>query len=900
MTSDEGSRLSRRALLRTTAAAGAAVAATAAVRPAEAQAAPAALPSATGSGLPATRSPDTGTGPLNGHVPSPAEYFGTPIGADGFLAQWHRMVPYFRLLADRSDRLRYEEIGKTTHGNPYILLTISSPKNLADLDRLVGINARLSDPRGLSEAGAKKLAAEGKPFYYVQAGIHSTEVGNSQAAIEWAHRLATERSDYVEKILDNLVILLQPCQNPDGIVLVNDYFAATAGTGYDRTYPDLYNKYTGHDDNRDWIMLTQVESRYNVSVLNKYRPQVFQDSHGAGAGAPRLFTPPYLSPYDPNIDTILVQETDAVGLAMQRGMTAAGMKGNGWGSEYDYWSPSRQYCVYHGSARILTEAAAAANLAYPQVGKGPLGQQTTDINFIEPYDSDTWTLRDIVDRVSQAFYSGIETVAHDTYNWLFDTYRVGRKAVTRTDAYAYVVPAGQRDPQAVRDALEILHLGAVEIHQAGAAFSAGGQKYPAGSYVIHFQQPYAGFAKTLLEVQEYPQLLQYPGGPPQRPYDTTAQTLPMLLGFRADLVKEPFSVATTELGSIAAPAVAVPPAPPRTGAYAIGPESYGVFRIVAALQKHGLPTFRAAAAFSDGGRSFPAGTFLVPPSAAAQKLLRAQSKETGIPVHALTAVPRVPGAQLKQGTRIGLLKPPDNMPSGWLMWTFDQYGVEYAVVSADDYPHLADRYDTLIMPEGVSKGSIVDGLAPKSYPPDWAWAFGVGATGWNQLRDFVTGGGTLVSYGSGTATAQQLLDLPIASVLPGGSSSDFYCPGSLLSQEFDTDNPVAWGLSADNPVWFVSDDAYKLTSTTAHPVQVVAKYPDSGEQLRSGWLIGDEHLAGAVNGLSWTVGDGWVVTFGNEVGFRTWNRSEQRVLFNAAYHGPSAKLTADRFGRLGK
>ncbi|MFI6347391.1 M14 family zinc carboxypeptidase [Streptomyces sp. NPDC050560] len=887
MTSSEGSRLSRRALLRTTAAAGAAAAATTVADPGTA----AADPRGDGPARPAaTRGP--------GAIPTPAAYFGSRIGTDGFLTTWDRMVPYFRLIGAHSDRVRYEEIGRTTRGNPYVLLTISSPKNLANLDKLVARNARLADPRGLSEAEARQLATEGVPFYYVQAGIHATEVGNSQAAVEWAHRLATERSDYIGKILDNLVILLQPCQNPDGIVLVNDHFAATAGTDYARTYPDLYNKYTGHDDNRDWIMLTQVESRYNVAILNKYRPQVFQDSHGAGAGAPRLFTPPYLSPYDPNIDTIVVQQTDTVGMAMQRGMTVAGMKGNGWGSEYDYWSASRQYCVYHGSARILTEAASAADLAYPQKGEGPLGRQDTDINFIEPYDSDTWTLRDIVDRVSQAFYSGIEAVAYDTYNWLYNTYRIGAKAVTRTTPYAYVIPAGQRDPQAVRDALEIFHRGAVEIHRAGAAFTAGGKRYPTGSYVIPMRQPYAGFAKTLLEVQDYPQLLEYPGGPPQRPYDTTAQTLPMLLGFEADLVEKPFSARTERLRSVEPPAVTAPPAPPRTGAYAVGPESYGVFRIVAALQKADVPTFRAAAPFTEGGRSFPAGTFLVPPSAAARRLLRTQSEKTGIPVRSLRSVPAVAGVRLKPHTRIGLLKPPNNIPSGWLMWTFDQYGVDYSVVEAGDYPRLADKFDAVIMPEGVSRKSIVEGLDPDRYPPEWAWAFGVGETGWRRLRDYVTGGGTLVSFGSGTATAKDLLGLPIASVLPDGSSSDFYCPGSLLRQEFDTANPVAWGLTGDNPVWFVSDDAYRLTSTSTYPVDVVSKYPDGDDQLLSGWLIGGADLGGAVNGLSWTVGDGYVVTFGSEVGFRTWNRSEQRTLFNAAYHGPSTRLTAAQFRRL--
>ncbi|GAA3771753.1 M14 family metallopeptidase [Plantactinospora mayteni] len=888
MTNSEGSGLSRRTLLRSTAAAGAAATAVTVAAPDVAAAQPATRPVA---------APDV-VGKAAA-IPTPEQYFGFRIGSDGRLATWDRMVPYFRLIADRSDRVSFQEVGKTTNGNPYVLLTITSPKNHRNLDRLIAINDRLADPRGLSPTEAQELARTGKPFYFVYAGIHSTEVGNSQATIEWAHRLATEKSEYVTEILDNLVILLVPAQNPDGLVLVNDYFVATEGTNYTRTYPDLYQKYTGHDDNRDWFMLTQVESHHAVAIQAKYHPQVLQDSHQAGAGSPRMFTPPYLSPYDPNIDAITVQQTDALGLAMQRGMTAAGMKGVGWGMTYDYWTPSRQYCVYHNTVRILTEAASCSNLAFPNVSDRPIGSQESSISFIEPYDQKTWTLRQIVDYVSQAFYSGIESVAYDNYNWLYNFYRVGRKAVTRTSPRAYVIPAGQRDPQAVRDALDILHRGAVEVRQAQSAFTIGDQRYPAGSYVVYLNQPYGGFAKTLLEVQEYPHLLQYPGGPPQRPYDVTAQTLPMLLGFRADLVDTSFAASTKLLTEIRPAPVSMPAAPPATGAYTIGPESYGVFRIVARLQRQGIPVFRAAAQFTDGGRTFPAGTFVLPPTDAARQMLQEQSRDTGIPVAAISTVPRVAGAQLKPGTRIGLLKPANNMQSGWLMWQFDQYGVNYSVVRAQDYQNLAGRFDAIVMPHGVSRNSIVNGLNRNNYPAEWSWAFGVGEEGWTKLREFVTAGGTLVAYGSATPTAQALFELPLRSVLPTDSSV-FYCPGALLSQEIDTSEPAGWGMDPDNPVWFDEDRAYEVTDPDKYPVRVVAKYPDSGEQLQSGWLIGGEYLNGAVNGLSWTVGTGSVVTFGSEVAFRTWNRGEAKMVFNALYHGPSAKLTPEQFARLGR
>jgi hypothetical protein len=830
-------------------------------------------------------------------IPSPEQYFGFRIGSDGRLATLDKMVPYFNLIAERSNRVEYEEVGRTTQNNPYVMLTISSKKNLDNLDRLVEINKRLADPRGLSPTDAEALAREGKPFYYVQAGIHANEVGNSQAMLEIAHRLATENSPYINNILDKAVILMVPSQNPDGLKLINDYFNATAGTNYARTYPDLYQKYTGHDDNRDWFMFTQAESKLMVSIQNKYHPQAFQDAHQAGAGAPRMFTPPYLSPYDPNIDPITVQQTNDMGMAMQRGMTSAGMKGVGWAQSYDYWTPSRQYQVYHGAARLLTEAASVRDLAYPQVGDGPLGQQESDINFIEPYDSNTWTLRQIVDYTSQTFYSGVDELANDGYNWLKDFYKVGVKATTRPDLYAYVIPAGQRDPQAVRDTLDIMRTGAVEVRQATADFTAGGKAYPKGSYVIYMAQPYSGFAKTLLEVQHYPMLLQYPGGPPQRPYDVTAQTLPMLLGFQADLVKDQFSVPTKLLDKITPAPVTMPAEPAKGGAYVVGPESYGVYQIVTMLQAQGIPAFRAAAQFTDGGKTYPAGTFIVPPTAPARQVLQRQSEATGIPVSTIADVPAIDGVQLKPGTRIGLLKPPNNIPSGWLMWMFDQYKVKYQIIEAKDYQNLAGKFDAIVMPEGVSHNSIVTGLNAARYPAEWSWAFGVGETGWTQLRDFVSNGGTLVSFGTGSATAQQLFELPLESVLPS-SSSVFYGPGSLLSQEIDASDPAAWGMNPANPVWFEGDRAYKITDPAKYPHHVVGRYPAAGNQLQSGWLIGGEYLNGAVNTVSWQVGKGSVVTFGNQAAFRTWNRGEQKMIFNALFNGPAQKLSPQQFAAI--
>ena len=423
---------------------------------------------------------------------TPEQFFGFEIGTDGELARYPRVVAYLEYLADNSDRVIFEERGTTTLGNPYVLVTFSSRENLRRLDRLVEINHRLADPRGLPEADAMRLAREGVPFYFLYATIHSTEVGNGQAIIEIAHRMATDDGAEIQQILDNTVLLLVPSQNPDGQVLVLDHWYNTQGTPYTRTYPDLYHRYVGHDNNRDWFMFTQTETRLAVQVHTEYKPQVTHDMHQMGSGGARIFVPPFQEPYDPNIHPILAAAQAQIGFAMAGALLAEGKGGVIFDAQYDMWTPSRQYMVYHGQPRILTEIA-SARLADPYVNPAgedrPLGPQQTGSNFPKPYDKGIWRLRDIVDYGLTAVFAGIGHLAKYRTTSLENFYKVHRDWVERDEApYAFVIPANQRDPFETYELLEILDFAEVEIHQARAAFSAGGRRYTAGSWVIQLAQ----------------------------------------------------------------------------------------------------------------------------------------------------------------------------------------------------------------------------------------------------------------------------------------------------------------------------------------------------------------------------------------------------------------------------
>ena len=875
-------------------------------------------------------------------VQTPEQFFGFRIGSDGELARYPKILEYLQHLARTTNRVKVQELGTTTMGNPYVLATISAPENLARLDRLVEINRRLADPRGVTDADAKRLAQEGRAFYFLYGTIHSTEVGNTQAITEIAHRLATEDSSDIKQILDNLVVLIVPSQNPDGQVLVIDHWYKTKGTPFNRVYPDLYHKYTGHDDNRDWFMFTQKETRLAVEkIQNVFKPQITHDMHQMGSTDARIFVPPFDDPYDPNVHPILAQEHIAVGQAMASALVAEGKAGVEFHARYDMWTPARQYMVYHGQPRILTEIA-SVNLADPYVNPAgrdvPLGPQETRWNFPIPYTRSDWHLRQIVDYGETVAFAGMSHVAKYRTTWLENFYKVHADWVNRKAApFAFVVPSEQRDLFETYGLLEILRIAEVEIHRAQAPFTAGGKQYGEGSWVIKMAQPYGAFAKTMLERQKYPDLRLYPGGPPKTPYDVTGQTLWMLMGVDVDQIEQPFDASLVKVTKAELPGGAMP-AQPRW-AYVYGPESNAGFLAAAKLQEAGVAVYRASKAFESSGRSYAPGTWIVRPSAEATRILT-ELIPKGLRVAGVDTPLGVDAYRLKPQTRIGLYRGANNMPGGWLKWVFEQYGFNHRQVAAGDFQgDLATLYDAIILPDGMTRQAIVTGLDPQRNDKEWAWAYGVGDAGWKKLGDWVRGGGTLIAIGSATETAQQLLGLPIERVLPeatrrgrgaganGATRAEadvdrvlrqafsspaqldatlrervidpttlFYCPGSLLQNEFNTAHPVAFGMPEKWPVFFESDQAYRLKPGFTIQSEVVARYPKDGPILQSGWLLGEDLLRDQANVVAFRVGKGYVVTMGSQIDFRAQPRATLKLVFNAMFHGPSTLVPAADVG----
>ncbi len=816
-------------------------------------------------------------------VPSPSEVLGIEVGADSVLADWSQIGNYMSVLAGASTYVRLDTIGSSTLGRPLLLLTITSPEHQARLADIKRVQARLADPRGLSAAAEDTLVSGSPAVVLINNNIHSTEIASSLFSMLLAHRLATDAR--YRELLRHLVVLVVPSANPDGLDTTVAWYRTHKGTQYEGgPLPWLYHPYTGHDNNRDWYMLTQVETKAISRVLyHEWFPQVVWDVHQMGNRGARFFLPPFADPVNPNLDPILVQATNLVGTAMAAAVYDAGRTGVQHHSRFDLWwhGGLRTVPARHNMIGILSEAA-SARLA------SPIFQETEDLRpaqagvmYPEPWTGGWWRIGDIIEYELLAAQGLLGLMGRQREAFLRRFVTLGRRAVARGaagDPFAYLIPPEQRDQWAASVLVDLLLGAGIEIQRATEPFTAQGQAYAAGTLVIPMAQPFRAHVKDLLEIQRYPQREQYPGGPPARPYDLAGWTLPLQMGVDVVEVARPFQLSGEPVGESR-----VPPGPVRgTGPQIVlANRSNMESRTMARALELGAQLWVAADSLEVEGAELGPGAVVLEHRDSPEglsRLVASHARQYGFEAWAARGL-QPSGPVIAGLPRIGLYKPwTASMDEGWTRWVFEQHGIPYISV-ADSLiraGRLRETLDVLILPD-VGDSSIVNGRSLTHLPAEFAG--GIGDTGVEHVAEFVRDGGVLVTLDASSTFAMSRLNLPIDNTLAQDTSSAgvsrLWAPGSVFGVGLEAGDPLTSGLGDSVHVYFANG----VVMNAAAPARVLGRYLPA--PLRSGYPVSQERLAEKAALVDVPVGRGRVILFGFRPQHRGQTHGTFKLLFNA-------------------
>ncbi|MGE3278097.1 MAG: M14 family zinc carboxypeptidase [Vicinamibacterales bacterium] len=856
-------------------------------------------------------------------VPSPESVIGFVPGADYKLATYDDALGYFQKLDAASDWMTLVPAGPTSEGRTFYLALISTPANLAKIDRLREIARRLAHPDGLSEADAEALAKEGKAFVHIDGGLHATEVAGPQHTLQLAYDLLRRTDDPdTARMLDNVVLLLWPTINPDGQQMVAEWYRSNVGTPFEvAPLPRLYQKYVGHDNNRDAYMLNMIESRVTEHAWRTWEPQIIYVHHQTAPFPTRIWLPPFAEPIATQVPYLMSREVNTIGMAIAQRLEEHGQPGaTHMGTGYDAWYPG--YIDYkpmlQNIASFWTETALYSYATPRFYTLNDFPADMRDLRpqalYASPWTGGWWRLRDAVEYMETASLAVIDYAARYKENVLLNRYRAGHRQIEKyrhEPPYAYLVPQDQRDPVAAVELLRRLAFTGVRVSQLDAPVTTGGVTYPAGTWAIPMDQEFGEHVRQVLEIQHYPDIRESPDGPLEQPYDAAGWTLPLQMGVSVTPVLEPLSDAQRQamvpLGSLPAASVTpvpypdatadrapfdsvpgagfdtnpvaaaiVPPAGRATGsgaALAVSPAENNAFRAVNRAWAAGGRVRYQDGAPGEDGRPGTSGRFVLTGlSATLTDELVSSLALRGERVAATT------GRELAR-PRVGLYRPwQASMDEGWTRWLLEQYGFEFVNLRPADFrgQALADRIDVLLVAD-ESRG-LMNGYASGQVPPEYEG--GLGAEGIRAIDTFVRGGGTLVCFNRSGAILAEELHLPVRNVLQGLERQEFFTGGSILEVVTDPSHPVMAGMPVRAPVFVDGSPAYEPTE--GFEGRVIAKYQDSGSPLLSGYLLGAEHLNGKAAAIDVHHGAGHVVLLGFRPQWRGQPFGTFRVVFNAA------------------
>lgn len=873
----------------------------------------------------------TGFNAVAQEVPTPKSHFGFNIGDNYHLANYTQTEAYFKKLAASSKRTKFTSIGKTEEGRDQFMLIVTSPENQKNIEKYKAISQKLARAEGLTDKEAKDLAAQGKTIVWIDGGLHATETVGAHQLIETAYNLVSRTDVETNKILDDVIVLMTHA-NPDGQELQSDWYMREK-TPEKRVLgglPRLYQKYAGHDNNRDFFMLNLKETQnMGRQLFIEWNPQIMYNHHQSGPAGTIVAGPPFRDPHNYAFDPIILTSLDAVGAAMHNRLNVEDKPGytQRGGSVFSTWYNGglRTTTYFHNMIGLLTEIVGGPNPSKIPLVPSRLLPNSDSPNPVTPK---VWLFKNAIDYSVSLNYAVLNYAQRYHDELLYNVYKMGKNSIdrgskdtwsfspkkltainaaaesgskskpargidpkfydevmkdpARRDARGYILSADQPDfTTAIRFLNALIRTGVV-VHKATAPFTVEGKNYPAGSYVVKTDQAFRPHVLDMFEPQDHPNDFKYEGGPPVAPYDAAGWTLAYLMNVKFDRVLNDFNgpFQKNEYGELLK---ATPQALPTASGYALSAQANESYLAVNELLKAGVEVLR----------NQEDGSFYIPASAAAKAALNKAEHNFGMKV---TAANKPSKSTKVKPARIALWDTyGGSMPSGWIRFIMEQYHYEITVVYPPDIDagKLKDKYDVLIMvggsvPEMTAKGKAL-GKTPntENIPNEFKGRVGqmTQETTLPQLKAFLENGGNIVAIGSATNLAAHL-NLPVTDAIVDANGKSlprdkYYVPGSVLTVKVDPKMKENWGLDEDTDVYFNNSPVFKLTSTDGK-VKPLAWFATDAP-LRSGWAWGQSILKDGVVAFEADYGKGKLFAFGPEITFRAQTHGTFKWLFNQLY-----------------
>lgn len=882
------------------------------------------------------------------NIPTPKEHFGFTIGDDYQLANYSQTEAYFKKLAETSKRVKLVDIGKTEEGRTQYMLIITSPENQKNLAKYKEISQKLAHAEGLTQEQAKSLAAEGKAVVWIDGGLHANEVVGAHQLIQMAYNLASRTDAETNKIMDNVIVLMTHA-NPDGQELVSDWYMREKDPKKRSIngLPKLYEKYAGHDNNRDFFMLNLKETQ-NIGrqLFVEWIPQIMYNHHQAGPAGTVVAGPPYRDPYNYVFDPIILTSIDAVGAAMHNRMNVESKPGytQRGGSVFSTWYNGglRTTTYFHNMIGLLTEIVGSPTPSDIPLVPSRLLPNGDSPNPILPQK---WYFKNAIDYSVSLNYAVLNYAQRYGDELLYNIYKMGRNSIDRgskdnwsfspkkidainaaaqadrspatgafggrgvmslkfldtvmknpvnRDARGYILSSDQPDfTTAIRFLNALIRTG-IGVQKASAPFTVSGKTYPAGSYVVKTDQAFRPHILDMFEPQDHPNDFKYEGGPPIAPYDAAGWTLAYLMNVKFDRILEKFDGPFEKMpyGELIK---ATPKPIPAGSGYVLSSAANESFLAVNELLKGGAEVYR----------NQQDGSFYVPASAKAKSILDKAEHGFGMKI---IAGAKPAGAVKILPSRIALWDTyGGSMDSGWIRFIMEQYHFDATVIYAPDIDkgNLKDKYDVIVFvdgsiptynPNAATAGGNRGGFgtpALETIPEEYRARVGrmTQEKSIPQLKAFLEAGGEVVAIGSATNLATHL-NLPvrnaIVEMVDGVEkrlpAEKYYVPGSVLSVSLDKKQPANWGLDSNTDVYFDNSPVFKLSADAVSSGKIKPlAWFSTATPLRSGWAWGQSYLQDGVAAFEANVGKGKLYAFGPEITFRAQTHGTFKWMFNQLY-----------------